>query len=165
MKRIWIPLAIALLLLAGCIPQTGTGNAPQPTVQQTAQATAAASVAASVAATPTIPAQTATPAWTPSASAPAYWPSQIPASVPVFTYGQHVQTTVYGGEVTIVFSGVSKENYAEYRDKLKSAGFYLADESIEPVGVSEFTMNGSNCVITLRVTKDDYAELKYTPAG
>lgn len=162
MKKLCAPFVLAAFLLAGCLPQTDAGVTPQPTAVPLSTPTASAGEAT---VSPSVSKTTATLAATPSASVPAYWPSEIPASVPVFDYGKHVQTAVSAGEVTVVFSNVSKEDYAAYRDALKSAGFFLADESIEPVGVSAFSMNGPNCVISLRVTKDDYAELKYTPAG
>lgn len=172
MKKLWIPIVIAALLLTGCLPQPDATTTLSPSAGQTAEVAATAAAAtASPAATPAVSPQTAaptpapTPVPTPVASAPSYWPSEIPSNIPVFNYGEHVQTTKSGGEVTIVFSGVSKEDYAQYRDILKNSGFFLAAEDIDPVGVSEFTMNGPNCVITLRVTKDDFAEWKYTPAG
>ena len=164
MKKIWIPLAVALLLLTGCIPKPDA--TPLPTQQPGTAAATDMAASPSAQATAQTSATTLKPSDVPASSGqPAYWPSEVPANVPAFEYGSYVQTAKNGGEVTIVCSGVSKEDYADYRERLISAGFFLASEEIDPVGVSAFLMNGPGCVISLRVTKDDYAEWKYTPAG
>ena len=174
MKKAWMTLAAALMLLAGCVPQPEAGLLPTQAPGHT-DAAAPARTAAPVKTAAPAAVQTAAPPVKTAAQktaepdapdqAPAYWPAGVPENVPVFDYGTHVQTTVNGGEVTIVCSGVTVEDFAGYRKRLTTAGFFLAKENIDPEGVCELSMNGPNCVISLRVTKDGFAQWKYSPAG